>query len=157
EGPETADGFVAKLDQSPVRRGYRTSISGGIDVGVKLLDEAPVKATRRVIDVSGDGSNNQGRPVTDARDEAVAKGIGINGLPIMLKRPGYMDEPDLDFYYEDCVIGGRGAFIVPARERSQFAEAIRNKLLLEVAGREQDATVSPAQTRPRISCLAGER
>jgi hypothetical protein len=86
----------------------------------------------------------------------VAKGIVINGLPIMLKKPGYMDVEKLDVYYEDCVIGGRGAFIVPAREHAQFAEAIRNKLLLEVADREPEASLKPAQTRPRVSCQAGE-
>jgi hypothetical protein len=158
EGPETADSFVQKLDADPPRRGYRTSISGGIDYAVLLLEQAPVTAERRVIDVSGDGANNQGRAVTSARDEAVAKGISINGLPIMLKRPGYMDVENLDHYYEDCVIGGRGAFVVPIRERSQFAEATRHKLFLEVAERPHDETsLKPAQTRPRVSCQAGER
>jgi len=157
EGPETADAFVQKLDADPPRRGYRTSISAGIDYAVQLLDEAPFAATRRVIDVSGDGANNNGRRVTSARDDAVARGITINGLPIMLKQPGSLDSENLDLYYEDCVIGGRGAFIVPARERVQFADAIRNKLFLEVADRRAPSSVQPAQTRPRVSCEVGER
>jgi hypothetical protein len=155
---DSAEAFVAKLEEVPIRRAYRTSISGGIDYGVKLIDEMPVVATRRVIDVSGDGANNQGRSVTAARDEAVAKGITINGLPIMLKKAGYMDVTDLDVYYRDCVIGGRGAFLVPVRERAQFNEAIRNKLFLEVAENgSQDSLLKPAQAPPTVSCMAGER
>src|SRR5262245_30528021 len=158
DGQESAEAFVAKLDEVPIRRAYRTSISGGIDYSVKLLDEAPVTATRRVIDVSGDGANNQGRAVTAARDEAVAKGITINGLPIMLKKAGYMDVTDLDVYYRDCVIGGRGSFLVPVRERVQFNEAIRNKLFLEVAENlPHDSLLKPAQASPTVSCMAGER
>ena len=108
---------------------------------MKLLEESGVEATRRVIDVSGDGPNNQGRMVIEARDAAVAKGITINGLPIMLRKPGYLDIPDLDVYYKDCVIGGQGAFTVPVRERDQFIEAIKTKILLEVA--EPDAQPPP--------------
>ena len=86
-----------------------------------------------MIDVSGDGPNNQGRLVEEARDDAVAKGITVNGLPIMLRKPGYLDIADLDTYYKDCVIGGQGSFMVPVRERDQFVEAIKTKILLEVA------------------------
>ncbi len=90
-----------------------------------------------MIDVSGDGVNNNGPLVTVTRDEVLAKGITINGLPIMLKRPNAstMDIDQLDIYYEDCVIGGPGAFVIPIRERDQFKEAIRTKLVLEIAGR----------------------
>ena len=101
---------------------------------------------RRVIDVSGDGANNAGELVAPTRDEVVASGITINGLPIMLKRAfaGSLDIEKLDIYYEDCVIGGAGAFVVPIREREQFIEATRTKLVLEVAGREPEARVIPA-------------
>jgi hypothetical protein len=158
DGPESAEAFVAKLEEVPIRRAYRTSISGGIDYAVRLLEEAPVTATRKVIDVSGDGANNQGRSVTAARDEAIAKGITINGLPIMLKKAGYMDVTDLDVYYRDCVIGGRGSFLVPVRERVQFSEAIRNKLFLEVAENlPQEELLKRVQAGPIISCMAGER
>ena len=117
-----------------MRRAQRTSISGAIDFAMKLLGQSGVDATRRVIDISGDGPNNQGRVVTVARAEALAEGVTINGLPIMLKAPGYLDIPDLDAYYRDCVIGGQGAFVVPARDREQFPAAIKTKILLEVAG-----------------------
>jgi hypothetical protein len=94
------------------------------------------------------------------RDEALAAGITINGLPIRVKRPNTftMDIDNLDVYYEDCVIGGPGAFLVPIHNRDQFKEAIRTKLLLEVAGRTPPARVVPAQAAtPRISCTIGEQ
>lgn len=158
EGPESADAFTAKLSEAPIRRAYRTSVSGGIDFAAKLLDTQPFKPLRRVIDISGDGPNNQGRPATAARDEAVARGITINGLPILLKRPGYMDIADLDIYYRDCVIGGQGAFMVPVRERHQFTEAIRTKLLMEVAGLLPPFPLQQAaQGDARTTCYVGER
>ena len=148
------------LEDAPLRRGRRTSISAAIDNGVKLLDESGVEALRRVMDISGDGPNNDGRSVTLARDEALARGIRINGLPIMLKRPGYMDIEDLDVYYEDCVIGGQGSFMLTIREREQFAEAVRTKLVMEIAAVDGagDMPVMKAQAKnPRISCAVGER
>ena len=114
---------------------------------------------RRVIDISGDGPNNDGAPVTGARDAALAKGIVINGLPIMVKEPSLAttDIANLDLYYEDCVIGGPGAFIITIRDREKFQEAIRTKLVLEVAGLTPARPVVPAADRePRVSCLIGE-
>jgi len=93
-----------------------------------LLFDNPFKAARRVIDVSGDGSNNRGRSVTQARDEAVARGVGINGLPILAL------EPDLDRYYRENVIGGPGAFMIAAKDFETFGEAILKKLIAEIAG-----------------------
>jgi hypothetical protein len=113
-----------------------------------------------VIDVSGDGANNSGDPVAPTRDDVLAAGITINGLPIMLKRsnPGTLDIENLDIYYEDCVVGGPGAFVVPIRERAQFIEATRTKLVLEVAGRQPQVSVIPASAdKPRISCTIGEK
>jgi hypothetical protein len=107
--------------------GGGTSISGAIDASMGLLFDNPHRATRRVIDVSGDGSNNRGRPVTLARDEAIAKGVGINGLPILAL------EPDLDRYYEQNVIGGPGAFVIAARDFESFGDAILKKLIAEIA------------------------
>jgi hypothetical protein len=157
DGAESADIFAEKVAAQPVRRAQRTSISGAIDFAMKLLGQSGVEATRRVIDISGDGPNNQGRVVTVARAEALAEGVTINGLPIMLKAPGYLDIHDLDLYYRDCVIGGQGAFVVPARDREQFPAAIKTKILLEVAGLEPSrALVSPAQDRPRTDCMIGE-
>jgi Protein of unknown function (DUF1194) len=104
-----------------------TSVSGAIDTGVALLRQSEVAATRRVIDVSGDGSNNNGRLPIYARDEAVASGITINGLTIL------NDEPLLDVYYRDNVIGGPGAFVVTTEDFDQFASAILAKLIREIA------------------------
>jgi Protein of unknown function (DUF1194) len=156
EGRDSALAFADKVAAQPVRRAQRTSISGAIDFAVKLLAESGVDATRRVMDISGDGPNNQGRVVTLARNEALAKGITINGLPILMKRPGYLDIPDLDAYYRDCVIGGQGAFMVPVRERDQFPQTIKTKILLEIAGRTPAPLVRLAQTEERANCLVGE-
>jgi hypothetical protein len=155
-----AQSFAAVLEDAPLRRGRRTSISAAIDNGVTLLETSGVDAQRKVMDISGDGPNNDGRPVTQARDEALARGIRINGLPIMLKRPGYMDIEDLDVYYEECVIGGQGSFLLTIREREQFSEAVRTKLVMEIAGLETKETglIRKAQAKtPRISCSVGER
>ena len=118
---QPADGlaFAERLLQGPIHRMSYTSISGVIDFGVRQLRQSGLQADRQVIDVSGDGANNTGRTVTLARDEALARGITINGLPIMLKWPdGLWDIEDLDLYFRDCVIGGPGAFLVPVREKS---------------------------------------
>ena len=111
-----------------------------------------------MIDISGDGPNNTGRLVTQARDEALARGITINGLPIMLKWPdGPWDIEDLDLYFRDCVIGGPGAFLVPVREKTHFIEAIKVKIIREVTGRSQPRPlVQSAQASPSTNCLAGE-
>jgi Protein of unknown function (DUF1194) len=144
--PEDALRFADRLDQAPIKRGPRTSISGAIDASMKLLAASEAEAARRVIDISGDGVNNQGRSVTQARDEALAQGVTINGLPIMLNRPnGSWDVQSLDEHYRDCVIGGPGAFMVPVRERHQFVEAIKTKIIREIAGWTPDARVVPAR------------
>jgi hypothetical protein len=151
-------GFADRLARAPIGRIFSTSISGAIDHGVKLLAESGVDPLRRVIDVSGDGPNNTGRLVTLARDDAIKQGITINGLPFMLKRPtGFGDIENLDHYYQDCVIGGPGAFIVPVREARQFPEAIRTKLVREIAGSsEPEPLIRRAQDRERANCFIGE-
>jgi hypothetical protein len=160
DGPETADAVANEIMNTPVRRGSRTSISGAINFAMPLFDENPYRGLRRVIDISGDGPNNNGAPVTGARDAALEKGIIINGLPIMVKEPSYstMDIDNLDWYYEDCVIGGPGAFVVSIKDRDNFKEAIRTKLLLEVAGRTPERRIVPAaEKEPRVPCLIGEK
>jgi Protein of unknown function (DUF1194) len=160
DGPESADAVAAELARAPYRRASRTSISGGLMFAQSLFESSPYRGIRRVIDVSGDGANNNGPPVTLIRDQVLAKGIVINGLPIMIKKPNYltMDIDDLDVYYEDCVIGGPGAFVIPIKEREKFTEAIRHKLVQEVAGREPSPRViATAADAPRISCTIGER
>ena len=160
DGPETADAVANEIMKTPIRRASRTSISGAINFAMPLFDENPYRGVRRVIDISGDGPNNNGAPVTGARDAALEKGIIINGLPIMVKEPSYstMDIDNLDWYYEDCVIGGPGSFVVSIKDRDKFKEAIRAKLLLEVAGRTPERKIVPAaEKEPRVSCLIGEK
>jgi Protein of unknown function (DUF1194) len=162
DGPETADAVADEIMKTPIRRASRTSISGAINFAMPLFDENPYHGPRHVIDISGDGPNNNGVPVTPVRDAALAKGIVINGLPIMVKEPSYstMDIDNLDWYYEDCVIGGPGSFVVAIKDRDKFKEAIRAKLLLEVAGLTPERRVVPvaeAEKEPRVSCLIGEK
>ncbi len=160
DGPASAEAVAAEIARAPVRRAYRTSISGALMFSAALFENNGYTGIRRVIDVSGDGANNQGPRVTVIRDDVLAKGITINGLPIMLKRPNYatMDLDNLDVYYEDCVIGGPGAFVLAVREREKFKDAIRTKLVLEVAGHTTDARVIPAAANaPRVSCTIGEQ
>lgn len=140
-----AQSFADQLARMPPHRNIWTSIAAALDFSVGLLRASGFEATRRVIDVSGDGPNNDGREVTDARDDAVAAGIIVNGLPLMIKAPtGPYDIADLDLYYRDCVIGGPGAFMVPVREVAEFATAIRTKIIREVA----DATTTTPRTMP---------
>lgn len=162
DGPQTARTVSDAIRAAPLRRVYRTSISSGLIFSANLFQGSGFRALRKVIDVSGDGVNNQGMPVERARDQVVSRGITINGLPLLLKRAGtsILDIADLDLYYEDCVIGGPGAFVIPVREQGEFARAIKTKLVLEVAGVEPPAprlplikVVQPA----RVSCLIGER
>ncbi len=121
--------------------GGGTSISGAIDFSRLVLAQCPCKAARRVIDVSGDGSNNAGRAVRQARDEAVQDGVGINGLPILTL------EPSLDRYYYDNVIGGPGAFVIPAENYDTFADAILKKLISEIAGKPDESIRSIASDK----------
>ncbi|MBQ0824574.1 DUF1194 domain-containing protein [Microvirga terrae] len=158
DSPETALKFADGLHDNPIGRLRRTSISGAIDFGAKLLEQTGVEPVRRVIDISGDGPNSSGRGVAAARDEAVAKGITINGLPIMLKRPsGFGDMENLDLYYKGCVIGGEGAFLVPVRERQQFADAIRTKIIREIAALPDRSLIRTIQAEVPANCLDGER
>jgi hypothetical protein len=125
--------------------GGGTSISGAIDYSRLLLAQTLFAGTRKTIDISGDGANNSGRPVTLARDEAVRDGIGINGLPILSL------EPYLDKYYADNVIGGPGAFMIPAKDYDTFADAILKKLITEIAAAEAPDTIDTAAMRTHKS------
>jgi Protein of unknown function (DUF1194) len=159
DGPESADAVAAEIMKTPVRRGSSTSISGAINFALKLFEENPYRGLRRVIDISGDGPNNDGAPVTGARDAALEMGVVINGLPIMVKEPSLSttDIENLDLYYEDCVIGGPGAFIITIKDRGRFQEAIRTKLVREVAGLTPESGIVPvAEKEPRVPCLIGE-
>jgi hypothetical protein len=158
EGPGDAHGFADRLSREAIRRGGYTSLSAVIDLSVRLLRESGFRAVRQAIDISGDGANNQGRHVAKARDEAVATGMTINGLPIMLKRPsGSWDIEDLDLYFRDGVIGGPGAFMIPVRERHQLVQAIKTKIVREIVDiRDAAQLLQPAQSEGRADCLVGE-
>jgi hypothetical protein len=132
-----ASAFADALLETPLMTAHWTSLSAAIDYAAPLFRNNDIEGLRRVIDISGDGYNNRGRPVQLARDQAVADGITINGLPIVNERPnpwGGRPPADLDRYYEQLVIGGPGAFIVVAEDYTDFAAAILSKLLLEIAG-----------------------
>ncbi len=151
---DEAMGFAERLAGISMERVLgSTSISGAIDFSRRLLASSPFVATRKVIDISGDGTNNRGRPVTHARDAAVSEGITINGLAVMLKRPeGPLEIENVDEYYRDCVIGGLGAFMIAVRERGEFAEAIKSKIIREVTSRFSAATIQKASAEPRVNC-----
>lgn len=160
DGPETAGSVSDEIMHAPIRRGSRTSISGAVAFAVPLYDSSGVRGSRRVLDISGDGPNNDGLPITELRAAALDKGITINGLPVMVKEPmiASTDIENLDWYYEDCVIGGPGAFVVPIKGRDQFKEAIRAKLVLEVAGLVPSVRfLRTADKEPRVSCTIGEQ
>lgn len=166
-GRSDAESVVEKLSAGPPNSARRTSISAALEFGGDLFAESGFEG-KRVIDVSGDGPNNQGAPVTLVRDRLVRQGITINGLPLMT-RGGFssvFDVADLDRYYGDCVIGGPGAFMIPVNDWTQFPEAVRRKLVLELAGGASpsgafavagDPLVVPAAIEPAADCLLGEK
>lgn len=124
----TAEGFASAIAETSRPPGASTSISGAIDFSTQLLRRSGYAPARLMIDISADGPNNNGRSVAAARDEAVASGIILNGLPIL------SEHPTLDVYFQEQVIGGPGAFIVVAETFESFSTAIRRKLIVEIAG-----------------------
>jgi hypothetical protein len=163
-----AERVAKQLSALPPNSARRTSISSALEFGADLFAESQFRSTKRVIDVSGDGPNNQGPPVDAVRNEVIRQGITINGLPLMTNGglSSAYDVDDLDKYYTDCVIGGPGAFMVPVNDWSQFPEAIRRKLVLELAGpssrqwAEEEMRRPPvikAQAAPAYDCLIGEK
>jgi hypothetical protein len=146
----SAENFASQIAELPRVAMSWTSISGAIDYSRTLFGAGGFTGARRVIDISGDGSNNSGRPADVARDEAVARGIVINGLPILNDRPNFGRPPqrDLDAYYESNVIGGPGSFLIPAEDFNAFGAAILNKLIREIAAR-------PADKQEGRACLTG--
>ncbi|MCX7306236.1 MAG: DUF1194 domain-containing protein [Hyphomicrobiales bacterium] len=164
-----AERVAAMLSAQAPNSARRTSVSAALEFGADLFAESEYRGLKRVIDISGDGPNNQGVPVEAARDAAVAQGIVVNGLPLMTTGgvSGTYDVTNLDRYYSDCVIGGPGAFMVPVNDWSQFPEAIRRKLVLELAGADSPAwraeietgslPVVLAQARPAADCMIGEK
>lgn len=163
DSQDAAQRFADALEAKPISRHRMTSISSALRYAGAQLGRNEFRAARQVIDVSGDGPNNAGEPVVGVRDELVAKGVVINGLPLLLKDGGFgsgFDIRNLDDYYADCVIGGPGAFSIPVHKKEEFASAIRQKLLQEIAGRmPPQPRVIPAQATPRSSsdCMIGEK
>ena len=139
DGAPAARRFGDQLVEAPRSFADRTSISGGIDFAATLFEKAPFTTTRKTIDVSGDGTNNAGRDVRIARDEAVAKGITINGLVILSEskvpwNPEHTNPPGgLEKYYRDNVMGGPGSFVVAAEGFESFGRAIVRKMIAEIA------------------------
>jgi hypothetical protein len=158
-GRADAEAFAARLTDEVPRSARRTSISGGLGFSADLIAESGIHALKRVIDVSGDGPNNEGPPVRETRDRIVALGIVINGLPLMTNGglTTSFDVPDLDKYYQNCVIGGAGAFMFPVTNWDQFPEAVRRKLVLELAGRPMPMPVVKAAAGADYDCLVGEK
>jgi hypothetical protein len=158
DSPEKAVSFSNQLAYQPLRQAGMTSISGIVDHSRKLFEQLGGAPVRRVIDISGDGPNNDGRHVTYARDEAIANGIIINGLPIMFKRAaGSTELDDLDLYFRECVIGGVGSFVLPLHDPEQFAMVIRTKIMREIAGiGDNRRLIIPAQ-QGSMNCITGER
>ena len=153
DGPAAAAAMADEIAASPVQRGRGTSIARALYFATVLIDDGTVDGTRRIIDVSGDGANNVGPPVTGARDAALARDITINGLPIMASA-GTM--PDLDLYYQDCVVGGEGSFVLVATSGEELARTIRRKLIMEVSGTAPEPRIIRADFEP-TDCLIGEK
>ncbi len=154
DGPASAEAFAAALSEQPLVLTRGTSISAALRFSAALFAANGFAAERKTIDVSGDGPNNYGPPVTRARDEAVAQGIVVNGLPVLIAPSPTV--PDVARYYAECVIGGPGSFMLPVNKAEEFSLAIRRKLVLEVAG-HVPAGIVPVAAQEPVDCLAGEK
>lgn len=162
ENQQALKNFAGSLTIDVSKEWRKTSISGAIDYAVQKLANNRFTSLRQIIDVSGDGPNNDGRPVRDARAAALAKGVTINGLPLMTRdaRGQRFRLEDLDEYYKHCVIGGPGAFIVPVRRWEEFPEAVRRKLVLElaqIAPMPLRRVAYKGRTATGYDCLIGEK
>lgn len=155
DGAAAAAALADEIAAMPVRRSRGTSISRALAFALVLLEDDLIVAPRNIVDVSGDGANNTGPPVTEARDAAVARGVTINGLPVMAF--GGASLPDLDLYYEACVVGGPGSFVMVAEDVASLAATIRRKLVVEVSGMTPPARIVPAQFSAPPDCLIGEK
>ena len=153
----SASAFADRFEKAPRSSRGHTSISAGIDVAVENFSEAGVEATRRAIDVSGDGTNNSGRDVTAARDAAIAAGITINGLAIINDHPAsylhaHVQPPGgLTEWYRRNVIGGPGSFVMEVHDFRTFGEAMTQKLVAEIAALEAPSRHSALQMTWSIS------
>jgi Protein of unknown function (DUF1194) len=162
---QDAIAFADELAKAPIETNSRTSISSGLSFAATRFSRSGLVSDRRTIDVSGDGPNNEPPSLPPVRDRVVAQGININGLPILLDPSqtfGAFGQVSLQDYYQDCVIGGPGSFVIPITSLGDFAPAIRRKLVLEIAEAAQRGGVIPVDdpqpsARPKIDCLLAER
>lgn len=147
---KSANAFADEVDKAPIKPGSTTSISAGLDYAVKLFKNNGYDASRKVIDISGDGYSDYGRPVKDARDDAVEEGVTINGLAMMFERPQWKQEvpEDLDRYYNEQVIGGPGAFFITVRTPNDFSQSLLHKLVLEIAGLPPSVPLNDPDVQP---------
>ncbi len=152
-----AEAFAARLTTAFTDALPRTSISAIIEHSIPRFDDNGFAGERRVIDISGDGPNNGGRPVLAARADAAARGIDINGLPLMTREgPGHQFHlDDLDAYYRHCVITGPASFVIPVLRWEDFPDAVRRKLILELAGNRPEA--GSVHRVEGYDCLIGEK
>ncbi len=160
ESDADIEAAAERLAAAPVIPLRGTSLSSILDFAGGTFAGNGFEGLRRVIDVSGDGPNNTGGPVIDARDRVLKRGITINGLPIMIRPAlhGGPTTPTLDEYFAACVIGGPGSFVLPVRRIEALADAIHRKLVLEIAGSPaRQGRLLPAQARPPVNCRIGER
>jgi hypothetical protein len=160
DGPDAAKAFAGRIAAAPYNNLQRTSISAALAFGAKLIDQGGFSTERQVIDVSGDGPNNEGLVVSEVRDRLVDLGITINGLPIVTKQgtADWIEYPPLDQYYETCVVGGVGSFSIPVRGMNNFGAALKMKLVIEIAGLNDPVQqpgigrVIPAAGAPLTNC-----
>lgn len=161
DSPEQAAEIAARITANFNTALSRTSISGALDHAAASIEGNGFEGLRRVIDVSGDGPNNMGDPVTYARDRVLARGMTINGLPLMTQDDSFTSRfniEDLDAYYTACVIGGTGAFVLPVTDWAEFEQAVRRKLVLEIAALTTPAErVWRSQSAAPYDCLIGEK
>lgn len=159
----SAAAFAQKLETAPVNRMGRTSLSQALTASLGLFRQSPFQSNRLVVDISSDGFNNSGARIDRVRDTLVYHGVTINGLPL-LRGSTTGPEADLGRYFADCVIGGLGAFVLPAAHWDEFGQTLSKKLISEIAGpwhAPPEARVVPTATgqatAPGMDCLIGER
>lgn len=163
DGAASAEAFAAELEKMDISGAHRTSISAALDYAGRQFGGNGFAGLKQVVDISGDGPNNMGLPVETVRDRLVQQGIVINGLPIVLKPGsalGFYDIKNLQYYYEDCVIGGLGAFLITVRDEKEFTDAIRRKLVQELAAPAFLPRLIRAQFTPprtKSDCMIGEK
>jgi hypothetical protein len=168
DGPDSARSFADALEEQPIGTssygglaGGGTSISAALFFSSRLLQSSGLQSDRQIIDVSGDGPNNcGGLPIAPVRDAVIARGATINGLAISPSKGSASDSPDsmgeltLGWYYNGCVIGGPGAFVITVGDRADFEKAVRRKLLLEIAGEPPRVQLAAERLYTRPDCLA---